>query len=109
MGADNPKPQKEAVMKNKGNYDHNIYNLLNSNEGYPLRRNLLLAKRTYEKGKDYYWVFEEKAISCLDTMLYCKIISGSEYSKIYDQIYFLIRLYKGVRGSELGRKDVPNE
>lgn len=98
-------------MKNKGNYDYNIYHLLNSNEGTTLRRILIIAKNKYkETGKYYYYYvgYEEGTLSCLKTILDCKRLSYDEYKEMFKQILFLMRLYKGARGSCLGRKDIPN-
>ena len=99
-------------MKNKGNYDYNIYHLLNSNEGTTLRRNLIIAKNEYkETGKYYYYYtfYEHETLSCLKTISDCKRLSYDEYKEMFKQILFLMRLYKGYRGSLLERKDVPNE
>ena len=98
-------------MKNKGNYDYNIYHLLNSNEGTTLRRILIISKNKYKeigKYSFYYCFYEHETLSCLKTILDCKRLSYDEYKEMFEQISFLMRLYKGYRGSLLGRKDIPN-
>ncbi len=93
-------------------FDYNIYHLLNAKEGRTLRLNLLLAKETYEKRENYhwtywYWTYEENARACFSTIKNCGKIGYDEYKELLEQLYFLMRLYKGKRGPSLGRKDVP--
>ncbi len=88
---------------------YNIYHLLNSSYGNTLKLKLILAMKSYEKRESYFCWFEGEAETCLSTLFDCKIISSKEYNVLIDQLFFLMRLYKGVRGSALGRKDVPNE
>lgn len=85
---------------------NNIYHLLNQNEGHVIKVRLKLAMSAYKKGLRFYEDYEEEALVSLETMFYTNLISKEEYEELKEQLYFLMRLYKGRKGKALGRKDV---
>lgn len=85
---------------------YNIYHLLNSSYGYVIKRELMTAFRVYKRGDNHFWIFEEESRTSLETLFYCDLISWQEYTELDEQLCYLMRLYKGARGSALGRKDV---
>lgn len=84
----------------------NIYHVLNSMIGDTMATELITAMKLYKGGNPYYRSSEDAALASLRTMWNCDLFDYKEYMELREQLLYLMRLYRGLRGSALGRKDV---
>lgn len=85
---------------------NNIYHILNATIGITMEVHLITAMKLYKKKDNDYRVYERAAIASLSTMRDCGLLGIVEHIELREQLNYLMRLYKGARGSALGRKDV---
>ena len=69
-----------------------IYLLMN--KVHTLRFYTTLAAKCYREGKQYYSIFEDKALASLETLLDVDYIPKDEYTELSEQLCHVFRMYK---------------